>query len=75
MKPMPETLCAATREGSKTTWFWTMTSLKPYFETNMSRAAPTPTEATILLVLPTEFAEPASWNFPRSDLGETAVDG
>ena len=29
MKPMPETIWAATREGSRTTWLWSSTSEKP----------------------------------------------
>ena len=43
MKPIPETIWAATRDGSSTTSFATSTSKKPYFEISMKTADPTPT--------------------------------
>ena len=43
MKPMPETICAATRDGSSTTRPLFSTSVNPYFEISMNSAAETPT--------------------------------
>ena len=43
MKPMPETICAAMREGSRTTRPWASMSVKPYFETSMMSAEARPT--------------------------------
>jgi hypothetical protein len=42
-KPIPETIWAATREGSSTTSFGNSTSKKPYLEIIMKSAEPTPT--------------------------------
>jgi hypothetical protein len=42
-KPMPETIWAATREGSSTTVPATITSAKPYLLINMISAADVPT--------------------------------
>jgi hypothetical protein len=41
MKPIPETICAATREGSSDTWAWPTASLKPKMLTSMKAAEPT----------------------------------
>ena len=43
MKPIPDTICAATRDGSTTTRPGSKTSLKPYLDTSMNSAAETPT--------------------------------
>jgi hypothetical protein len=43
MKPIPETIWAATREGSSTTVFSSSTSKKPYLLISMKRAEPRPT--------------------------------
>ena len=43
MKPIPDTICAATRDGSTTTRSFRSTSIKPYLEMSMKRAAETPT--------------------------------
>jgi hypothetical protein len=43
MKPIPVTICAATREGSRTMRLVSRMSEKPYFETRMIRAAENPT--------------------------------
>lgn len=46
MKPMPETIWAATRDGSSTTDSPRM-SEKPYFDTSMNSAAPNPTSVCV----------------------------
>jgi hypothetical protein len=46
MKPMPETICAATRDGSMTTCS-ASTSVKPYFDTNMINAEAKPTSVWV----------------------------
>ena len=46
MNPIPDTICAATRDGSRITR-WERTSVKPYFETSMIRADATPTSACV----------------------------
>ena len=43
MNPSPETICAATRDGSTTTWPGTTTFWKPYLLTRRNRADPRPT--------------------------------
>jgi hypothetical protein len=43
MKPIPETTCAATRDGSRTTRPFARMSMNPYFDTSIIRAAETPT--------------------------------
>ena len=43
MKPMPETIWAATREGSRITVFSSSTSKKPYLLMIMNSAEPRPT--------------------------------
>ena len=47
MKPMPETICAATRDGSSATWSVLSRSKKPYFDTSMKTADPTPTKVCV----------------------------
>src|SRR5579875_3206883 len=58
MKPMPETICAATREGSSVTC-GPSTSLNPYLLTSTNSAAPVPTSACVLR--PADF-----WRHSRS---------
>ena len=43
MKPMPDTTCAATRDGSSTTRLFASTSMKPYLEISMISADARPT--------------------------------
>jgi len=43
MKAIPETICAATREGSSTVWAFPSTSLNPLVLTSMNTAEPRPT--------------------------------
>lgn len=50
--PIPDTICAATRDGSKTT-SEPSTSLKPYLLTIRKKAAPTPT--SVCVRRPTDF--------------------
>jgi hypothetical protein len=47
MKPIPETTCAATREGSRLTPGTAERSLNPYFDTSMKTAAPSPTSVCV----------------------------
>ena len=43
MNPSPETICAATRDGSTTTWPGTTTFWKPYLLISRNSADPRPT--------------------------------
>ena len=47
MKPMPETIWAAIRDGSSTTRSRLMMSQKPYFEISMKSAEPRPTRVWV----------------------------
>jgi len=47
MKPIPETICAATREGSSTTLPMCSTSEKPYLLISMNSAEPSPTSVYV----------------------------
>ncbi len=47
MNPIPETICAATREGSRATSGEPSRSSKPYFEISMNAADPTPTRVCV----------------------------
>ena len=59
MKPIPETICAATRDGSRTISLCSSTSVNPYLLTSMNSAAPMPTRAWV--------RRPASfWRISRS---------
>ena len=48
MKPIPDTTCAATRDGSRTIRPFARMSMNPYFETSIIRAAETPTRVWVL---------------------------
>ena len=45
--PTPVTICAATREGSRTTRRGSSTSVNPYLLISMNSAAPTPTRVWV----------------------------
>lgn len=47
MKPIPDTTCAAIRDGSQPTWPAGSTSVKPYLEISMNSVVPTPTRAWV----------------------------
>jgi hypothetical protein len=59
MKPIPDTTCAATRDGSRIVRPGTSTSPKPYLLTSMKSAAPTPT--SVCVRSPADF-----WRHSRS---------
>jgi len=46
MNPMPDTICAAIRDGSRVTWS-PSTSKKPYFDTSIISAAAMPTSVCV----------------------------
>jgi hypothetical protein len=47
MNPIPETICAAMRDGSRMIRPVSMTSLNPYLLTSMNSAAPSPTSVWV----------------------------
>ena len=47
MNPIPDTICAATREGSSDTRSNASRSPKAYLDTSMNKAAPTPTRVCV----------------------------
>jgi hypothetical protein len=69
MKPMPETIWAAMREGSSATWFATSTSSNPYLDTIMKTAEPNPT--SVWVRTPALFAR-ASRSTPMSAVRSSA---
>ena len=59
MKPIPDTTCAATRDGSSTILPFARMSMNPYFETSINKAAETPTRVWVLR--PALFLCVATW--------------